>query len=200
MTTLKKTRKPTTASDFAHMSDEEHKIWKKRKLDEIREDNVDLINDLGISILDFNMKMVFRDEHGNNVVGIFASEFKKENGFYFEIVDRYLNPIDEQRTVYKCPKNSNFADEYPMNEKGSYLVPFEELRVVNQQSVAISGPSAIIDKPIGLKQPFTTQKAPAVIEDAPYSEMTIRDYYAITKNLAVSTKPWLNELIKNTRQ
>jgi hypothetical protein len=195
---IKKIRKPTTALEVSKMSDEEHKAWKKRKLDEIREDNMDLINDLGISILDFNMKMVFKDENGNNVVGIFASEFKKD-GFYFELVDRYLNPIDENRTVYKCPKNANFSEEYPLNEKGSFLVPFEELRIVNHTSVAISGPSAVVDKPIGIKQPTATQKAPAPIEDAPYSEMTIRDYYAITKNVAVSKKPWLNDLIKNTR-
>ena len=40
-------------------------------------------------------------------------------------------------------------------------------------------------------------KAPAPMEDAPYSDMTIRDYYAIHTGRPVSVKPWLNELIKN---
>jgi hypothetical protein len=33
--------------------------------------------------------------------------------------------------------------------------------------------------------------------DAPYSEMTIRDYYAIHTGKPVSAKTWLNELIKS---
>ena len=40
-------------------------------------------------------------------------------------------------------------------------------------------------------------KAPAPMEDAPYSEITIRDYYAIHTNRPVSAKGWLNDLIKN---
>jgi hypothetical protein len=39
-------------------------------------------------------------------------------------------------------------------------------------------------------------KAPAPMEDAPYSEMTLRDYYAIHTGKPVSAKTWLNELIK----
>jgi hypothetical protein len=42
-------------------------------------------------------------------------------------------------------------------------------------------------------------KAPATMEDAPYSEMTIRDYYAIQTGKPVSSKTWLNELIKSTK-
>jgi hypothetical protein len=40
-------------------------------------------------------------------------------------------------------------------------------------------------------------KAPALMEDAPYSDMTIRDYYAVHTNRPVSAKGWLNDLIKN---
>ena len=41
--------------------------------------------------------------------------------------------------------------------------------------------------------------APASMDssDAPYSEMTIRDYYAIHTGKPVSSKNWLNELIKS---
>jgi hypothetical protein len=34
------------------------------------------------------------------------------------------------------------------------------------------------------------------VDDAPYSEMTIRDYLAIHTGKPVSTKSWLNELVK----
>jgi len=41
-------------------------------------------------------------------------------------------------------------------------------------------------------------KAPAPMDDsdAPYSQMTIRDYYAIHTGKPVSGKTWLNDLIK----
>ena len=35
--------------------------------------------------------------------------------------------------------------------------------------------------------------------DAPYSEMTIRDYYAIHTGKPVSSKTWLNDLIKSSK-
>ena len=59
-----------------------HEAWKKSKLDAIRTYHQDLITDLGISKMDFNMKMPFYDPQGRMVVGIFASEFKKEKGFF----------------------------------------------------------------------------------------------------------------------
>lgn len=191
-----KLRSLTTQQDLARMSDEEHKAWKKRRLEEIREDHELLIADLGISKLDFNMKMAFYNKQGSNVVGIFASEFKRDNGFYFELVDRYLNPLDPNRTVYKIPLNPAFEQEYEMNEKGSFLVPVEELRVVNATSVAISGPSAVSDTPVG--QAFNKPsigKAPATIEDEKITEMSIRDFYAILHNKPVSKRTWLNDLI-----
>jgi hypothetical protein len=43
--------------------------------------------------------------------------------------------------------------------------------------------------------PFENNSQP-VVEDAPYSEMTIRDYIAIHTGKPVSSKGWLNELIK----
>lgn len=195
-----KVRSLTTKEDLARMSDEEHLAWKKRRLNEVREDHEALIKDLGIDFTQFNMKMAFYDKVGRNVVGIFASEFKKD-GFYIELVDRYLNPLDDNRTVFKLPINPVFHEEYEMNEKGSYLLPIEELRIVNSTSVAISGSSAVSDTPVGptFKPPLsTTMKAPATIEDAPYSEMTIRDFYAITSGKPVSTKNWLNDLIKKS--
>ena len=37
------------------------------------------------------------------------------------------------------------------------------------------------------------------MEDAPYTEMTIRDYYAIQTGKPVSSKTWLNDLIKSNK-
>lgn len=183
---------------------DDQKEFKRMKLDAIRTHHKALIQDLGIPITDFNMKMPFYNSRGEMVVGIFASEFKKEKGFFFELITRDLEPASAERTVYRIPPTSTFDDEFELNERGSYLVPLEELRTVNPSSVAISKSSAVTSSdPIfstGTSAPkVTAYKAPAPIEDAPYEEMTIRDYYAIQTGKPVSTKVWLNELIKSTK-
>lgn len=191
------------------MTDEDRMRYKAQKLSDIRNFHSDLIKDLGITIYDFNMKTKFLDEQGRLVVGIFASEFKKPKGFFFELIDSDLNPTDLDRKVYRVPPSSSFEEEYELNAKGSYLVPLDELRVVNPNSVAISKASAVtasdeIFKPTKneseqIKPLFNTgiQRAPAPMEDALYSDMTIRDYFAIHTGRPVSAKVWLNELIKN---
>lgn len=177
---------------------DELKELKRQKVESFRNYHARLISDLGIDRMDFNVKMPFYDRQGRNVVGIFASEFKKANGFYFELITRDLSPLDPERTVYRAPNNPAFEEEYEMNEKFSYLVPIEELRIVNPTSVAISGPSAVVTEKLSNKT-MTSYKAPAPIEDAPYGEMTIRDYMAIHTGRPVSTKTWLNDLIRNNR-
>jgi len=188
------------------MTDEERTAYKAKKTKEIRDYNAEIIQDLGISIYDFNMKTPFKDDHDRVVVGIFPSEFKKTKGFFFELIDSSLNPTDPERKVYRIPFNASFQDEYELNAKGSYLVPLEEIRWAHPSSVAINKMGAFTNmesvfKPTKAAQieatHFNIPKAPAPMEDAPYSEMTIRDYYAIHTGKPVSVKNWLNDLIKN---
>jgi hypothetical protein len=187
------------------MSDDERAKYKAKKLKEIRDYNSDIITDLVISPFDFNMKTQFYDEQARLVVGIFPSEFKKMKGFFFELIDSDLNPADPERKVYRVPFNSAFEEEYELNSKGSYLVPIEELKVVHRSSVAISKMSAFTgtDESVfkvtqkAQEAAVHIPKAPSLMEDAPYSDMTIRDYFAIQFLKPVSAKGWLNELIKN---
>jgi hypothetical protein len=169
------------------------KEWKKAKLDAIREYHSPLIRALGISPLDFNMKMPFYDKQGRYVVGIFGSEFKKDKGFYFELVTRDLDPLETERKVYRIARNDNHEEEYEMNEKGSFLVPVDELRIVNPStsSYVEKKPEAPQPKP----QTFSSKPQMEAPQDALYSEMTIRDYAAIHTGKPVSLKPWLNDLI-----
>lgn len=175
---------------------------KRLKLEAIRQYHMDLIKDLDISPLDFNMKMPFYDDRKRYVIGIFASEFKKEKGFYFELIDRKLDPLSQERKVYRVPFNNSFEEEYELNEKGSYLVPLDELRVVNTAAVAISKGSAVasFDKVFSSKVVPEEKTTPAAEQltpkaDAPYNEMTIRDYIAIHTGRPVSFKSWINELV-----
>lgn len=185
------------------MSAEEKIAYKAKKTKEIRDYNADFITDLGISPYDFNMKTQFLDEQKRLVVGIFPSEFKKTKGFFFELIDSDLNPTDPERKIYRIPYNVNFEEEYELNAKGSYLVPLEELKVVHPQldgSKMAAFSSAPVNEPSVFKlteKAQVIQRAPSLMEDAPYSEMTIRDYYAIQTGKPVSAKSWLNDLIKN---
>lgn len=171
------------------------KEWKKMKLDQIRDYHGPLIRALGISPLDFNMKMPFYDRHGRYVVGIFGSEFKKDKGFFFELVTRDLDPLESERKVYRIARNDNHEEEYEMNEKGSFLVPVDELRVVNPSS---SAPVEKKPEPVQPAPVFNSKPTATVEEDLPYSEMTIRDFMAIHTGKPVSLKPWLNDLLNNS--
>jgi hypothetical protein len=187
------------------MSEDERSKYKAEKLKQIRDFNSDLIKDLGISPYDFNMKTQFYDEQRRLVVGIFPSEFKKTKGFFFELIDSDLNPVDPDRKVYRVPFNSSFEEEYELTAKRSYLVPLEELKTVHRDSIAISKMSAFTgtDQPVfkvtqkAQEDVANIPKAPATMKDAPYSDMTIRDFYAIHTNRPVSAKAWLNDLIQS---
>lgn len=175
------------------------KEWKKAKLEAIRIHHSDLIKDLGISPLDFNMKKAFRDKQGREVVGIFGSEFRKEKGFFFELISSDLDPIDPERKVYRVPPTAHYEEEYELNPKNSYNVPLEELRVVNPYAVAISKSSAVtsMDAENSKEKTLNVPKNVLPLDDAPYNTMTIRDYMAIHTGKPVSLKPWLNNLIKS---
>lgn len=179
------------------------KEFRRIKTEEVREYHQELIADLGISKLDFGIKIPFYAK-GIQVVGIFPSEFRKENGVYFELYTREWTPLDPvNRTVYRSPINPHYEQEYEMNDIGQYIVAVEELRAINVQSVAISGPSAVTaggyttskNKSSNIEVANGRMKVENK-EDAPYSEMTIRDYIAIHTGRPISLKPWLNELIK----
>lgn len=161
--------------------------YKRKKLEEFRDFHQNLLAKLGVNRLDFNFKTPFYDRKGRNVIGIFPSEFRKPNGFYFELVTRDYNPLDPNRTVYKIPSNFAYEEEYELNERGSYLVPLEELRSINSSN------------PVSFEKPSVSYKAPAPMEDAPMSEMTMRDYIAIHTGRPISAKVWVNEIIKSNK-
>jgi hypothetical protein len=181
------------------MNEVDIKQWKKDKLTAIRDYHKDLINDLGISVSDFNMKKSFRDKHGREVVGIFSSEFERSKGFFFELITSDLDPEDPERKVYRVPPNPNYEEEYEINQKNSYNVPLEELRVINPYSAAISKFSSVVTPEKTKEKTLNIQRIEVPLEDAPYSEMTIRDYMAIHTGKPVSQKAWLNELVKSSK-
>jgi hypothetical protein len=104
--------------------------------------------------------------------------------------------VDPERKVYRVPMNLSYKDEYEVNQKLSYNVPLEELRVVNPQTVAIGKLGAITNLEKFKEESSPIIKKAVTLEDLPYSEMSIRDYITIHTGRTVSLKPWLNELVK----
>jgi hypothetical protein len=186
--------------NFTSVSKDEKEQLKKDALEQIRVYHNELIKDLGISKFDFQMKRLFMDQYKRTVIGVYPSEFEREKGMFVELVDAQHKPLDTERKVYRIAPNKNFSEEYEVTNFGSYLVPVDELRVVNPVSVALFKSTAVTSSDRVLKQE-SIQSAPVVIEapavDAPYSEMTIRDHYAMISGKPVSLKPWLNDLIKS---
>ena len=162
-----------------------------------------LINDLKINETDFTIKKIFRHE-GKIVVPIMGYEFQKPKGLYFEVVKGdYSGFADDNRTVYRLPNSEKEeAIEDPVYED-RYLVPLEVLRTVDPHSVAISKEAAVMSGDPILKK-MKEESTPSTMkifstkttDDAPYTDMTIRDYFAIHTGKPVSNKEWLNDLIK----
>jgi uncharacterized protein YjiS (DUF1127 family) len=190
------------------MTEVEKTAYRRLKLKEMQDFNQDFIDDIGISRGDFNMKYAFT-KNGEIVVGIFENEFTRPKGFYFEIIDGNLNPSDRDRTIYRVPNNQYFKEEFELDERGKYLVPLSQLKKINRQSAVLLKDSLIRsednygNRPTQSFQkqtpkPFLPfENEPKPVEDAPYSDMTIRDYIAIHTGKPVSLKKWINDLVKN---
>ena len=86
-------------NNFQKTSSPEGKERKEAKLNAIRQYHADLIRDLGIDPKNFQMKYPYEYGKENCYVQLYDSEFKKENGFYFELINGGLDPIDPKRKV-----------------------------------------------------------------------------------------------------
>lgn len=184
-------------------TESDSKAIKTQNQEQLRDYHQSLLDNLGVDRNRLKGKSVFYDSKRNQVIGVFKGEFMNSlnGGMYFELTDSMNNPTDSNRTVYKCPVNAEFENEYEPSPhwKESWLVPIEELRIVNPTSVAISGTSALVDLVAPAKEktvkPITKKEE---VQDASFTDMTIRDLYAVLHNKPVSSKEWLNNLI-NTK-
>lgn len=155
---------------------------KKEKLAQARTFHTPLLNHYGARDVDFNFKSQFTNK-GFKVIALYPSELIKTNGFFIELIDSNLNPIDPKRTVYRMNAVENYEDVYEMLQTGAYAVPMEELEVVKIEE-KVSAPKFEVDMGSLNK-----------VEDANISNMTITDFAAIMWMKPVSEKVWLNNLI-----
>lgn len=133
---------------------------------------------------------------GDKIIGFYPSEIKGGQDIYVEFCDRNLLPEDADRTLYKWTYNPHYEEEYaksdphPSTGDQRYLIPIDELLVVKNLHKEVKTYELEEEKP----KVDEFEEIPVNI-DAPYADMTIRDYMAIQWKKPVSNKKWLNDLI-----
>ena len=152
-------------------------------------------------------------------IQLFESELSKNKDIYTEFVKKDLEPDLSDRPLMKLTYNPFYKEEYEMENKTTdegkeysvYIVPISELRVVlsngKEVSYADYESGVTIDRQQTLFPDFeeefgatmNTDISNQEIADAPLSDITIRDLAAIMLMKPVSARPWLNELIKQTK-
>ena len=153
------------------------KLTKKEKIELLKEKHEPLFKSLNINDPLYMPKMMF----GSPLVFyMFQSEMEQGKDLYTEKVTRDFDSEDETRTLYKWTYNPDYKKAYDTKSSSHgpmYIIPFEELSVVEEDE----GSEFDIPNPD---------------EDAPFSELTIRDLAAILTGKPVSHKNWLNKIIK----
>lgn len=130
-------------------------------------------------------------------IAFFASEISKGQDIYTEFADQEFVPQDPDRRLYKWRFNPNYMEEYDVSEtNGSirYFIPVSELILVKSNSVDV----LVEQKGLGSQATLDLKVSPT-ITDIPLMEATLRDFAAIMLQKPVSTKEWLNDIIKKAK-
>lgn len=194
---------------------------KRERINELIKYHKDLFLKEGVTNPKFIPRLCFPME-GVYCVSFYQRELQGGVDIYTEFCDRQYEPEDEQRRLWKWVYDPAYAEKYAQTEPHQatgdrrYLIPVEELidvkefhiqkAIVEQlekaqkkhQEEVKSDNQLILPLASEPELPANTPTPVETIErDAPYDNMTIRDYAAIQWKLPVSSKPWLNELIKS---
>lgn len=167
------------------MKDELSTIEKIRLL---REKHQPYFDHSQISEALFYPKMAYRPKGKDELyISFWPSELKKGADIYTEFVDRDYNSEDISRSLYRWMYNPHWESEYEKTEPNAagqirYLIPVSELHKVRIDYSTL--PKNTLETMEGLNE-----------EDAPISDMTIRDFAAIITGRKISSKKWLNDLL-----
>ena len=178
-------------------SNDENRALRAKFIEEV----TPILKENSIPLEKFIPKAVFEDNN-ETYVKLFPGELGKESDFYIELVTQNYEPLlsaEGVREIRYWKYNPHYKDEYKhqvLMTVDVYLIPILELPIVGSHKV-----ETIKATPVKPVDNSGKDKIPprgiSLTKDAPYSSMTIRDYFAITHKKPVSFKPWLNELINN---
>lgn len=162
---------------------------RREQVVEFRKFHEENFKKLGLENPEYCFKMVHVESGGKagdpKYIDLYTGEITKGKDIYMELGGRNKDAeggdfviTDEKRTLYVWRYNPNWATYYKDKGNGAYLIPEEELIEVKYPATSFDRDTEDDD------------------QDCPMSDMTLRDYAAITLNKPVSNKPWLNNLIK----
>lgn len=120
------------------------------------------------------------------VMPFFESELKAGVDIYTERTDKQLRsedlefPDNPRRELLRWNFRDDWRERYVKNSKSQYLIPMDEMQVIEKV------------KP---KNKIGTQTILDITYDAPLSQMTIVDFYAMIKDIPMSSKSWINDMI-----
>lgn len=166
----------------------------KTKVAELREYHQETFNALGIPDAYFYPKIAYRPKGKEELhISLFPSELRKGTDVYTEFVAGDTEPQDPNRTLWRLYFNPHWEEEYdtttPSDDpKMRYLIPVSEL-------VKVTAPSKF-NASANLKVTEFDDFSNLLQDDAPMSEMTIKDLAAILLKKPISNKKWLNDLVK----
>lgn len=162
---------------------------RKKRITELKEHQQPLLDALGVSGALFFPKMSYRPKGKDELyVSFFPSELKRGYDIYTEFVSREYEAEDPERTLWKWRFNPHWEEEYEATSEVQprYLIPVSEL-------IKVTAPKKVenVQQKDIFEEGFLTDE-----DDAPISDMTIRDLLAILSKSPVSNKEWLNNLLK----
>lgn len=169
---------------------------RRSAVEELKQKHIKLFEQEGVEKAKFIPKMAYIPKKGaERIIALFPSEIMGGEDIYTEFVSKQNVPEDPERTLWKWQFNPEFETEYeksdphPATGHRRFLIPVEELIDVALLHMA----EAPTKEPVQTELSLT---ASSNEEDAPLSEMTMRDEIAIRWELPVSNKEWLNELVR----
>jgi len=172
------------------------KVDAKTKVAELREHHQPTFDALGIPDAYFYPKIAYRPKGKEELhISLFPSELRKGTDVYTEFVAGDTEPQDSERTLWRLYFNPHWEEEYdtttPSDDpKMRYLIPVSEL-------VKVTSPSKMSATALsGIKVTEFEDFSNMLQDDAPMSEMTIKDLAAILLKKPISNKKWLNDLVK----
>ena len=164
------------------------------KVQELRKYHQATLDAYGRPDADFIPKMAYIPKGKEELcIGFFPSEMQRGVDFFTEFVDKNLQPEDPERKLYLWKYNQFWETEYEQINNGTYtwaMVPVSELYIVDLSA------SMKVTNDFDLTATENVIKAvSSEFNDAPISELTIKDLAAILLNKPCSDKPFLNKLI-----
>lgn len=178
-----------TQKDLASIGADLKKFWEPY-LDSIKLFDAHFVAKLCYTPKEFNPDKI-------DCIRFFPWEINMGKDIYLELTN-WDNELFHKgmRRLYKLSYDSGWegSGKFLKVETGkgpSYILKVSDLEIINTSSVVAARPEVEFET----KSEFSFEESLDEKFDEHFSKMTIRDFYCMLKNVPLSNKKWLNELI-----